>query len=223
MESGSSKPTSFTPKTNRMTSSVVDSWRRLEAALPTLGLQGVGLAPGASDNDIDAFQTHLGLTLPPEVREWFAGHDGQTASTAGLAAGFHFLSLREAQKIMQDWAQVRTKLGHGVKDLDRACSSTPPKAIQRKYSCPAWLPLLRDNEGNCVGVDLEPGSAGSVGQIINFGRDEDDKYVLFPNASALLDWLATELESGRIAYDEEDRVVRHTAGRLVSAITVNLG
>lgn len=116
------------------------------------------------------------------------------------------------------WAAARTKLGAAARDLDCACSSHPAKAIQRKYSLPGWIPLLRDGEGNAIGVDLDPGPAGVIGQVINFGRDEDDKYVLFSDVSELINWLAREVAEGRIAYDAKDQVVRHVEGRLVAVL-----
>lgn len=197
---------------------VVGAWQRFERALPKLKLKSVALAPGASDAVIAAFEAVTNLTLPDAVRAWFATHDGQTSTKAGLAAGYYFMSLAEAQKALADWATTRAKLGDEIKELDRACSSTPPKAIQRKYSLPGWLPLLRDNQGNAMGVDLEPGAAGTRGQIINFGRDEDDKFVLFANAGELIEWLTSELEADRIVYDREDKIVRHVDGRLAAVL-----
>jgi cell wall assembly regulator SMI1 len=201
-----------------MVRSVAESWVRFETALPKLGFVGVGLSAGASERAIRAFEAAVKLELPAEVREFFRGHDGQTSAKAGLAAGFHFVSLREAEELLMDWTKTRADLGDRLKDLDRACSSAPPRAIQRKYSLPGWVPLLRDGEGNAIGVDLDPGPNGTIGQIINFGRDEDDKFVLFSAADDLMCWLAEEIEAGRVIYDRADRVVRHVAGRLVAAI-----
>jgi cell wall assembly regulator SMI1 len=198
--------------------SVAEAWARFEHALPKLRLPDVALAPGAPEAAIGAFETATGVALPDAVRAFFRTHDGQTSSKAGLASGFYFVSLTEAEKLLAGWAATRAKLGDGIKELDRSCSSDPRRAIQRKYSLPGWVPLLRDDEGNAVGVDLEPGALGASGQIINFGRDEEEKHVLFPNVAEMLDWLATELESDRIRYDATERVVRHTNGRLVAAI-----
>ena len=200
-----------------MVAKLAEIWLRFEAGLPKLGLASAVLRPGANEAALGAFEAATHLTLPAEVREWFREHDGQTTE-AGLAAGFHFLSLVEAQKLMDDWAATRAKLGDSIKDLDRGCSSNPPKAIQRKYSLAGWIPLMRDREGNAIGIDLEPGPNGTAGQIINFGRDEDDKYVLFSSAAELLQWLASELEAERIVYDQVGRIVRHVNGRLVAAI-----
>lgn len=201
-----------------MTDGAAAAWARFERVLPKLGIADVSLAPGASHAAIEAFEKRMNLALPGEVSEFFRAHDGQTSAKAGLAAGFYFVALSEAQKLMEDWAATREHLGDGIKDLDRSCSSRPPKMIQRKYSVAGWVPLLRDNEGNAVGVDLQPATNGSVGQIINFGRDEEEKFVLFPSVTDLLDWLATELDEDRILFDPHDEVIRHVEGRLVAAI-----
>lgn len=201
-----------------MSNGTAAAFLRFERALPRLGVSDVSLAPGATQASIDAFEAATGLELPEEVRELFRGHDGQTSARVGLAAGFHFVSLHEAQKLMHDWAATRAQLGESIKDLDRACSSQPREAIQRKYSLPGWMPLLRDNEGNAIGVDLQPASEGRFGQVINFGRDEDEKFVLFPSATELMEWLATQLEADQVVLDPHDQVVCHAKGRLLAAI-----
>ncbi|GAA5900122.1 hypothetical protein JCM8208_002021 [Rhodotorula glutinis] len=82
----------------------------------------------------------------------------------------------------------------------------PDGWVRKRYSHPGWLPLLTDRCGNYIGVDLDPppppaGSTspsssshhaapgapaakartyGQPGQVIAFGREIDDKVVLFP-------------------------------------------
>ncbi|GAA5844443.1 hypothetical protein JCM9279_006308 [Rhodotorula babjevae] len=81
----------------------------------------------------------------------------------------------------------------------------PDGWVRKRYSHPGWLPLLTDRCGNYIGVDLDPppppagattssssSSAapgapaakartyGQPGQVIAFGREIDDKVVLFP-------------------------------------------
>lgn len=84
--------------------------------------------------------------------------------------------------------------------------SFPDGWVRKRYSHPGWLPLLTDRCGNYIGVDLDPpppssasspsSSAsfpaapgapaakartyGQPGQVIAFGREIDDKVVLFP-------------------------------------------
>jgi cell wall assembly regulator SMI1 len=186
--------------------------------LPGLGASRAGLAPGASAADLAKFEARTKLVLPAEVRAFWRGHDGEKPRDAGLAGGFLFLSSSEAAKAVEVWKATREELGSELKALDRPARSRPPKAIRRVYSSPGWVPLLSDREGNHVGVDLDPGTAGVAGQVINFGRDEEEKYVLFPTAVELLEWLASELEAGRIVYDKAERRVKHVGGRLVGVL-----
>lgn len=76
-------------------------------------------------------------------------------------------------------------------------SAFPPGWVRSRYSHPGWLPLLTDRVGNYIGVDLDPpppgdgrgadGAAaatyGQAGQVIAFGREIDEKVVLFPGDS----------------------------------------
>ncbi|QSS65978.1 glucan synthesis regulatory protein [Histoplasma capsulatum] len=53
--------------------------------------------------------------------------------------------------------------------------SQPPKAIQKAYAHPSWIPLARDWGGNNIAVDLAPGPAGKWGQVIIFGPAGGDE------------------------------------------------
>lgn len=75
---------------------------------------------------------------------------------------------------------------YGLTDEDNF-TSFPENAIRRTYFHLRWVPLLRDFGGNNIGVDLDPGPAGKQGQIIVYGRDEHDMFVLADNWEAFLD------------------------------------
>ncbi|KAH8597991.1 hypothetical protein B0O99DRAFT_650383 [Bisporella sp. PMI_857] len=81
--------------------------------------------------------------------------------------------------------------------------SQPSGAIQKTYSHPAWIPLVRDWGGNNLAVDLAPGPTGKWGQVILFGRDYDCKYVIARSWSAFLATVADDLNSGKWFVDEE--------------------
>ena len=196
------------------------AWRRLDQALKTFKRpRAATLAPGAGKALLDKFIKTTGLSLPDEVRSYWAVHNGETGADFGLAAGFHFLSVSEAKKSLLDWAGARKILGKDLKSMDRDSRSHPPGAIQKKYSLAGWLPLLWDWEGNHIGVDLDPGPAGTIGQVINFGRDEEDKYVLFPSVVELVEWFASEYAAKRIVFDRTDKVIHHIEGRLTGVLS----
>jgi cell wall assembly regulator SMI1 len=72
-------------------------------------------------------------------------------------------------------------------------TSTPIDAIKKQYFCPFWLPFLEDGCGNYIGLDLSPQYKGKSGQIINFGRDEEEMVVLADNLEEFFDLLISEI------------------------------
>ncbi len=71
-------------------------------------------------------------------------------------------------------------------------TSTPKSCIKKKYFHSKWLPIFSDFGGNYIGIDLDPDKKGVKGQIINFGRDEEDMFVLAENLENLFDKILCE-------------------------------
>ena len=86
--------------------------------------------------------------------------------------------------------------------------SQPPRAIQKAYAHPAWIPLARDWGGNNLAVDLAPGPIGKWGQVIIFGRDYDCKYVVARSWSAFLATVADDMLSEKVFVDEETQELK---------------
>ncbi|GAA5889409.1 hypothetical protein JCM5296_006353 [Sporobolomyces johnsonii] len=118
-------------------------------------------------------------------------------------------------------------------------ASFPDGWVRKRYTHPGWLPLLTDRCGNYIGVDLDPppptassseagadasSSAagrrqhpyGQPGQVIAFGREIDEKVVLFPGDGAggwarFLAAFVEDVEKGEFARLGE-RPAAHGAG-----------
>lgn len=86
--------------------------------------------------------------------------------------------------------------------------SQPPRAVQKAYAHPGWIPLARDWGGNNVAVDLAPGPVGKWGQIILFGRDYDCKYVIARSWAAFLAMVADDMSSEKVFVDEETQELK---------------
>jgi len=82
--------------------------------------------------------------------------------------------------------------------------SCPPGAIHPFYAHTGWVPLVTDNSGNHIGVDLSPAKKGTWGQVILFGRDFDTKFVLAPNWGDFLLMFAKDLENGNYIIREDE-------------------
>ena len=88
-------------------------------------------------------------------------------------------------------------------EFSQESTSFPEGAIQRLHACRAWIPLVEMNDSNHIGIDLDPGPCGVVGQVINFGRDQEQKYVLARSWARFLEDVADELEAGNFVITED--------------------
>jgi cell wall assembly regulator SMI1 len=149
----------------------------------------------------------FGFTLPPAVRESYLIVDGQEAeSAAGCSEGLFFgLTLLPLEDVLEEWRFWRdvdedptTGANPRLRNLMK---SVPPGWVRKEYSQRGWIPLIADKAGNYIGVDLNPGEVGSVGQVIVFGREFDTKVVMWKGdgLAGWAKWLASfveELDSG---------------------------
>ncbi|PPQ67640.1 hypothetical protein CVT25_012668 [Psilocybe cyanescens] len=184
------------------------TWARIRSWLnreyPELGdTLNYGILP----QELAQIEIQFGFTLPSVVRESYSCVDGQEAeSAAGCSEGLFFgLTLLPLESVLEEWRfwrEVDNDPSTGANDaLRRSMQSIPPEWIRREYSQRGWIPLIADKAGNYLGVDLNPGEQGQVGQVIVFGRDFDTKVVLWngDGPTGWAKWLAAfveELESG---------------------------
>ncbi|THV07941.1 hypothetical protein K435DRAFT_741422 [Dendrothele bispora CBS 962.96] len=184
------------------------TWNRLRMWLsreyPELGdTLNYGILP----EDLAQIEMQFGFALPPAVRESYLAVDGQEAeSSAGCSEGLFFgLTLLPLEDVLEEWRFWREvdedPSTGGNAQLREAMSSIPSGWIRREYSQRGWIPLIADKSGNYIGVDLNPGEGGAIGQVIIFGRDFDTKIVLFngDGTAGWAKWLAAfveDLETG---------------------------
>lgn len=76
--------------------------------------------------------------------------------------------------------------------------SIPPGTIHDSFAHPMWIPIITDEVGNCIGIDLCPptNGEGKWGQVILFGREFDNKYLIADNFGDFLLIFANDLEMG---------------------------
>ena len=155
------------------------------------------LHEGASIESIEKIEKELEIKFPEELKTLYRLNDGDQSIDLGLVQGvflgFRFLSLTELKRHWEEWEEF---YGYGNFTSKYDGSSFPEKAIRVKYADANWIPVFTDGGANFIGIDLNPDKNGARGQIINFGRDEDDKIVIAPNLTAFLELIAKEIESG---------------------------
>jgi len=79
-------------------------------------------------------------------------------------------------------------------DKEIPFTSTPINTIRKKYFHYKWLPIFSDYGGNYIGIDLDPDINGHKGQVINFGRDEEDMFVYAISLDSFFDKILNEIQ-----------------------------
>ena len=114
--------------------------------------------------------------------------------------------LKELQKLEKDsynWDEVKCALyGDGSHSVERkffsfsdGLSSFPVNSIKTIDLHAGWLPVIKDFGGNFIGIDFDPDTNGTKGQVIVYGRDEMEMFVLANSWGEFLDLVIGIIES----------------------------
>jgi len=164
------------------------------------------LQPGASQAALQGVASALGVALPEDFQQLYRWHDGQAmAVNAGPWYGLNFLPLARVQSECELWRETLREMDtESLADLNEGMQSTPPGHVRKQYGNALWIPFAYDWGGNYLGIDLDPDTQGTKGQVINFGRDEERKIAVAPSLAAFVGWLVSELEAGNFNLQQED-------------------
>ncbi|GMG42352.1 unnamed protein product [Ambrosiozyma monospora] len=207
----------------------LDNW--LDREFPELGDD---MDEGATVNDLNAFEKDMGISLPLDIRDSYQIHDGQLSfgKTRGLVYSYPLMDLESVAAETNIWRKAgRLMTEHLAKEAQREAAkpvtassssaaakdskvkkvdfmarqgSCPQGYIQPMYYNPNWIPIVKDNGGNNIALDLAPGPRGRYGQVILYGRDFDTKFLVANSFTEFLLTLTEDLEEGRFTIDEID-------------------
>lgn len=152
----------------------------------------------ANELEIASLEQAIGQTLPVSLRTLLATNDGERNSkTSAVMPGLHFLSSRDIAKEWSVWARFRkSETADGLESLDASCRALDA-GVRDVYTHPAWIPVFKDGDrSDYLGLDLAPTDSGATGQIINFGRDEENHFIAFPNLEGCIAYFLGEVELG---------------------------
>jgi len=165
------------------------------------------LAPGATDELLDEVAVVVGHDLPADIRALLRLNNGQrrpllaTSDTGGEPA-FPGTNLLSTDSIIKEWRGWRDLDADRWQDIG---STLAPEMVKPLYSCPHWVPVLSAvYRADYFGADFDPEPAGTSGQIINFGRDEERHYLAAPSTTELIRLIVNQVMAGTGAVDEDD-------------------
>lgn len=183
--------------------SIEATWGELVNWLQKNVSEELGLRPPAMEADLKAFERGTGFRLPEDLRRVYLINNGQKSYTLpGIFMGITFISSNEALETWQGWARNAPY----PSEFDEEHSAYPPAAVKTGYFRRARLPFAHDYGNNFIGIDLDPSLAGTVGQVITYGRDELVTYRVAESLSCFLEWLLNEYKNGNY------RLLKHEDG-----------
>ena len=149
----------------------------------------------ATTNQIQLVEDQVGVVFPSEFKSLYLEHNGQIdpGSSFGMFYGLVFLSLERISSECMGWAET---VDLGITDADEFCRSHLIGTVKEEYANKKWIPFAYDGCGNYLGLDFDPDKNGTKGQIINFGSDEDIKYVYASSFGEFMLWYIQQLENG---------------------------
>lgn len=171
-------------------------WKQFTQALKTkLPIYHSRLKPGASAQAIHALETKIGSKLPPEFTTLYLINNGENEEwfIGGAMLGMKMLTLAEIEKEWKTMAEVEDKYHFNKK---WSGDIIPKDAVRIASFSKGWIPVFSDLNGNYIGIDLDPATAGTRGQVINFGTDEYSHYVFANSLTDFIKLINTQFKNG---------------------------
>lgn len=204
---------------------ILDYWGRyqqwLREHVPDYALRPFG---SIEAGELHQLEDVFGASLPDDFRLWYSRLGGEPDDD--FFGGYFF-----GMRLLTPFGMIRERfeLIQLVEDgnMNENFSEVifPENAIQRKYYDPQWMPVFSDDNGNYIGIDLNPGSAGTAGQLITFGADESGLFVIADTLTALWQLIADQIETENLeaAIVEDDVGNKRTFSlRPDSSVSVDL-
>ncbi|KAH3674522.1 hypothetical protein WICPIJ_009560 [Wickerhamomyces pijperi] len=176
------------------------TWRlvseKLQADLHDKQIKDKLFSPHASSSEINLSMHHSNLTSDQLV-------EARPGAISGGSGSADDVSTQELAKKMS-LANGGRKLNVNNPDLIPRQQSIPPQCVRAQYCDWNWIPLVTDNSGNHIAIDLNPDVKGTYGQVILFGRDYDTKFVIAKNWGDFLLSFTNDLGQGNFYFDVEE-------------------
>jgi cell wall assembly regulator SMI1 len=134
-------------------------------------------AIGATEAEIAAAESRLGLTLPDELKALYRvtrarwadwGDDPSAAERVFSAVGCYPLPLDQVHI-----AEVSSRPCPWLYAATEAAVTPAGAAVQGLVGSPGWIVFGGNGEGDRVAIDLTPGPRGNIGQVIMTNRGEN--------------------------------------------------
>jgi cell wall assembly regulator SMI1 len=168
------------------------------------------LNEGCSPQQLVEVENEIGLPLPQSFKDFYSIHNGQKDEDYfGLFYGISLLPLEKIIEQWRVWREIIDDYGEeGMKEnFDYGQVSFLPDKLKAQYANKKWIPFAIIWDNCYLGLDFDPEANGKAGQVINFGREEEQKTVIADSFEEFIDWYIRELERGNYLIEKTgDRI-----------------
>ncbi|WP_188829347.1 SMI1/KNR4 family protein [Nocardia camponoti] len=182
-----------TPASPTAPTSLAGQWERLHEVIGGQSPVAWGdlvNRPALPQSIADAEQRTL--AWPPELREWFALHNG--GGSADLLPGTSLLSLDQMLEVHAMESEVWGELAEENAGIASAITEDAPASSEAGQFIPAFIPIA-ERDGTMLVCDTRPGPLH--GCVTEFGKDTADSYPpTWASLSAMLTDLTTSIATG---------------------------
>lgn len=191
--------------------SIQEIWQRIETQLrieawfekmPVSEVMS-DFQPGATEKEIQAAETALGIVFPEEVKTSYRIHNGSHRQSLIGDPEQGLWELCSLDEVVSYWSMLGKYAAGWKVDLAKdGWLDVHGQPILVRAECwnLRWIPLLHSN-GSTMCLDLAPTPYGHMGQIIANDPETGTKWVA-PSWQALLSTFADDLEAGEYRYEE---------------------
>lgn len=172
----------------------------LQKQLELIGAPDLLLNESAKESEVLMFEDMLGTTLPEDYRNFLLLHNGQ--STNGLqilSAGGHLANIDE---IKSQWLDEKEEFDEGYEEEDE-CEETDKIRYLRYHPLRVLIGGGDFFDGDNTYIDLSPGPAGKIGQVICLVT-ESSFVVVGDSFTDFIQRLTTLLQTGVLAVKQQD-------------------
>ena len=141
----------------------------------------------AAEDSFSVFKEATSYDFPRALRDLYRINNG-----GGNFAYYDFLPM---DALISQWEANKETIDY---DDPLPGSAYPANTIKTSSYNEHWVPFLHDGSGNFIGIDLDPGSSGTIGQVITFGRDERFQHVLAPSLEDYITIILQQINIGNI-------------------------
>ncbi len=124
---------------------------------------------GATDAEIANFENETHFVLPDDVKAIYKISNGGEK----LFFGLNLIPLAQIVQDPMQWKSVLDSLMEGDNE-NFVQSIYPENTVRKQYINLRRWPFASDGTSNFLNIDNDPGVAGTKGQIINSGRDQQE-------------------------------------------------